>query len=123
MWPLGARWQAGVVPVAQADLQVGDIVAFVGDRPGLVLLHRVVAIAPGPPMTLQTRGDTRTVPDPWLPASAVLGRVHVLRQGRLVVPVPVTGLPGRVVRKLGLGWSVVAPALRHGLRAVRRPRR
>jgi hypothetical protein len=123
MWPLGAQWHAGVVPVAKSDLQVGDIVAFVGDRQGLVLLHRVVAIAPGPPMTLQTRGDTRTVPDPWLPVSAVLGRVHALRRGRLAVRVPVTGLPGRAVRRLGIGWSVLAPALRHGLRALRRPGR
>lgn len=116
MWPLGPPWQAGVVPVPLRDLQPGQIVAFLGDRPGLVLLHRVVAIATD---GLQTRGDTRETADPWLPASALLGRLEALRLGPLVVPVPHEGVAGTLLRRVGQGWSRVAPGLRRTWRNLR----
>ncbi len=117
MWPLGPPWQAGVVRVPLAALQVGDLVAFVGERSGAVLLHRLVAIDGD---RLQTRGDTRHQADPWLPASALLGRVHAFRYGRFRITVPVVGHSAQVFRRLGQSWSRLAPDLRQAWAKWRR---
>lgn len=109
MWPLATGMRVAVVAVAVADLVVGDVVALVGPRPGVVLVHRLIAIAPD---GLHTRGDTNLRPDLAIAAGALLGRVERVRWGPLELSIPTHGPPARVWRRTGLAWGGVAPNLR-----------
>lgn len=117
MWPLAAPMQAGVVQVVWSELQIGDVIAFVGDRPGTVWLHRVVAIAAD---HLSTRGDTNASVDTIVPASAVLGRLQALQLGVVCIALPTSGRSAAALRQLGRGWGRIAPSLRRLLRGARK---
>ncbi len=122
MWPLAAPLELGVTAVPSWQLQVGDVVAVVGQRPGTAIFHRIVAIHGE---LLQTRGDTQHRVDPLLPRHAVIGRVEAIRLNSKEISLPVHGLPARWTRRLGLAWGQIAPNLRDQwrrvLQAQRRP--
>ena len=107
MWPLAAPSRVGLQRVDAVHLCPGDLVAFIGTRPGAVFVHRVRTIAgPG----IRTGGDTNLGLDPVLPASAIIGRVVAIEWRGVRMAVPVTGLAAAVVRRIGLAWATVAPA-------------
>ena len=111
MWPLGPPLRVGIAHTPWQSLRPGDLVAFVAADAGQVWLHRVHAIAAS---GVQTRGDTRTSPDPQVPHSAVIGRVVAWRLGPMTVAVAVCGPRAQLRRRVGLAWSLVAPHLRRG---------
>jgi len=115
MWPLYPPIEVQLAPADR--ITIGDIIGFIGDRPGVLVLHRVVAVAGD---RIQARGDTNHLPDPPLPRQAVIGKVAALRAGPLVLPWPADGAAASLLRQLGLGWSHVAPTLRSGWSRMRR---
>ncbi len=123
MWPLAHPLQVGVEPRAaagQADLQIGDVIAVLGDQPGTVVVHRLQAID-GELLIL--RGDTNSGADRPVQRSAVLGRVKALRLGPLVCREPQHPMLSAMLRQGGLAWARWAPQLRASLRRLRRHHR
>lgn len=107
MWPLYPPMQ---VQLSSAeDVHVGDVIAFIGSRPGILALHRVTAIDGE---TLRTRGDSNPNEDQPLPKSAVIGKLAALRWGPAVLHLPQRGLSAEAVRRAGMGWARLAPKLR-----------
>lgn len=119
MWPLGSPLQVGVVRVARAELQIGDLVAFIGTNPNQLWVHRLHAFAE---TGIITRGDTVDFSDALVPWSAIVGRVERLRLGNNVVVVPLHGKLAWFQRQLGLGWAQIAPHLLRQFLRLRRKR-
>jgi signal peptidase len=87
--PLGAVVVA--VPVAPADLAVGDVVSVQVGEQKAVFTHRIVRLAEvdGEPW-IETKGDANEENDPSIiPASAVIGRVDTV--------IPAAGYPVRLL--------------------------
>lgn len=107
---------ARVVPVS--DLEVGDVITYrppssSGDR-GLVT-RRIVRVEGG---LLQTQGDARSEPDPWVVP------VEGAALPRVVVAIPYVGYP--FVAPIGReGWLMllVVPSVMLGLALLRDPPR
>lgn len=112
MWPLASPWQVGVGGRGDS-LHPGDLLAVIGERPGTVLVHRLVQID-GDRLIL--RGDTNGYNDPPVPRDALVGRVQALRLGMLVLTEPHQDATLRLVRQLGVGWARLAPHLRGAVR-------
>lgn len=115
MWPLASPWQVGVGNRSDT-LHPGDLLAVIGDRPGTVLVHRLVQID-GDQLIL--RGDTNGYDDPPVPRAALVGRVRALRLGTLVLTEPRQDAMLGLVRQFGVGWARLAPHLRVALRWAR----
>ncbi len=115
MWPLASPWQ---VAVGSRDdpLQPGDLLAVIGNRPGTVLVHRLVQID-GDRLIL--RGDTNSYDDTPVPRDALVGRVRALRLGRIVLTEPRQDATLGLMRQLGIGWARLAPHLRAAVRWTR----
>jgi hypothetical protein len=113
MWPLGPGWQAGVRKVTVDALRPGDVVAFVGTRPGAAWFHRVQAIDD---RGIHTRGDTHHKADaPW-PAEALMGRIEALSFKGVTIPIRTAGWRDVVWRHGGRSWARLAPRLRRAWR-------
>lgn len=107
------------------ELQVGDVVAFIGpDR--LVVAHRLIRIDPGP--LFRTRGDRPgDLDEPWGPEVLVglvsrdgaLGR-WIARWPRLALPL---GAALRVSRARDLPSAALAAAIALAIQLVRWRRR
>lgn len=108
MWPLAAPWQVGIRTV-DGDVKVGDVVGFLSDRPGRVVVHRVIDRDGD---RVWTRGDTNLQADPPWPRTALLGRVVALRRGKLTINVPEHWVAQGIIRQLGRAWARIAPPLR-----------
>lgn len=115
MWPLASPWQVGVGNRSD-PLHPGDLLAVIGERPGTVLVHRLVQID-GDQLIL--RGDTNGYDDPPVPRDALVGRVQALRLGTLVLTEPRQDATLGLVRQLGVGWARWAPHLRAAVRWAR----
>ena len=63
------------VPIASADVKVGDVITFVRpDNQNELVTHRVVAIETGPSgRQWVTKGDANSVADPWRVAASGAG--------------------------------------------------
>lgn len=118
MWPLGAPLHVGVVRVAHSELQIGDLIAFIGTKPNQLWVHRLHGFAEH---GILTRGDTVEFSDAPVPWSAIVGRVQWLRLGANVVAVPLHGKFAWFQRQLGLGWAQIAPTLIRQFRRFKRP--
>lgn len=115
MWPLAAPWQVGVGDRSDS-LHPGDLLAVIGDRPGTVLVHRLVQID-GDRLIL--RGDTNGYDDTPVPRGALVGRVRALRLGRIVLTEPRQDATLGLLRQSGIAWARLAPQLRAALRWAR----
>ncbi|MBI5608617.1 MAG: hypothetical protein HY902_07025 [Deltaproteobacteria bacterium] len=115
MWPLFAPLEVQLAPADRID--VGDIIGFIGERPGTLVLHRVTAVHGD---RIEARGDTNRRADPPVPRQAVIGKLAALRVGPVALRWPAGGVPAELLRRLGQGWSQVAPALRSGWSRLRR---
>ena len=115
MWPLAAPLEVAL-SAGGADLHVGDIVGVIGDRPGTVVLHRLVAQV-GDRVIL--RGDTCAKADLPVPATAVVGVLLGVRLGRAHVFLPRNETFVTYFRAFGGNWARIAPLLRRQLRATR----
>lgn len=67
-----------VFPVNPNAIQIGDIIVFHPPRePDTLIVHRVVAIESGSPLSFQTKGDANPSADAYLvPAYNVVGKVR-----------------------------------------------
>lgn len=115
MWPLASPWQVGVGG-RNDSLHLGDLLAVIGERPGTVLVHRLVQID-GDRLIL--RGDTNGYDDAPVPRDALVGRVRALRLGTLVLTEPRQDATLGLLRQLGIGWARLAPQLRAAVRWTR----
>lgn len=69
-------------PCPAANLELGQVVAFVNPISGRLTVHRVVGVSPD---ACLIQGDNETCPDGWVPRACILGEVTRLeRNGRPV---------------------------------------
>ncbi len=114
MWPLRAPLQ---VRLSQTETYLpGDIIGFIGDRPGTLVLHRVVGLCGD---QIEARGDTNRYADAPVPRQAVIGKLAAVRLDAVVVQIPEHGVRAVVLRRLGQAWSHLAPVLRSGVATLR----
>jgi hypothetical protein len=70
-----------VVPKAQVEVRVGDVVLY-RDSPGKIVVHRVVAEqGQQEARRLLIRGDWRSQADGWISDTEVLGKVVAVERG------------------------------------------
>lgn len=64
-------------PVKPETVQVNDIIIFRSlDKRQNLIIHRVIGIGTGPPLTFQTKGDANENPDPFsVPAGNLVGEL------------------------------------------------
>lgn len=67
-----------VSPVTDACFQPGDVVAFVDNGGGRLVVHRIIAASSG---VFLMQGDNNPAPDGWIPLANVLGRVTLVEGG------------------------------------------
>jgi signal peptidase len=67
-----------VFPIAGAGFQPGDVVAFVENGAGRLVVHRIIADSSG---VFLMQGDNNPAPDGWVPLANVLGRVTLVERG------------------------------------------
>lgn len=76
-----------VAPLGPEGPQVGQVVALW--HHGHLVAHRIVALRPSPQgLWLLTKGDTRSLADPEVPSSSVLGVVEAYERGGKRHPIP-----------------------------------
>ncbi len=72
-----------LIPARTEALKIGDIVLFpVNHAKADYFLHRIYRMEGD---RVQTMGDANRSPDPWIPKSDTLGKVVMIRRGKLTI--------------------------------------